>query len=688
MKTNNEKEKEKPPVVQQRPQFQKDWVSKLVLIVQELRLQGVEQIASMVQKIALKQDQKSAEKLVKGLAALYYKNQLNPNHFASFESDTEGEITLGATTNGKPFGLRIEEDLPKHVFISGQSGSGKSNLLELIICQLFEKKIHCVTFDRKSDLTHLVKDGILSIHWTQIRKNFLCPPNNYCSIHEWRNDHCKAFPELMQSFQRGGSIYLQAVDLLYKQFQCYERWANWNWDTMAFPTMKDLYVLLKSKEFSQRIVGTGKDSLASLIDKVEAMCIELEPILSCQKGFDIGKLYKSGCTISYNIEPLGQEYQSFLIVNEILSYTHYFRNHGPRNKTNTVLVFDESKGIWGKQNEKSFILSDLVSKSREYGVSLISADQIPSQISQFLFSNIGTLIFGRHSDGFDLQRLRYASGESVPQALNNYSLKSGEFIVRKFGLADLHKIIIPFKPVEKFISKEELDQIMAPKITELMADVIPHKTTQKAPDLKEDSKANSSLLPEDKEFLRCLASDFNRPSSEIYKELGWNESKGYRVKQKLIKQGFITQVSTNLGAGGKRAQYLVPNQIVVDQFGIKLMQGRGKSLHKYFQSEIAEHARKYGFKAVIEECVGTSEGPDVGLTKNGKRIAVEVSVTSKPSTEKENISKNMRLGYDFVVLTFITKQALEKTKEIAGKNEKARLCLVSDFAEVLYGIPL
>jgi hypothetical protein len=673
---------------QEKPKIGKDWISMLLMIVHELHLNEVPKLSSVVQKIAIKQDQKSAEKLVKRLAALYYKNKLNPNLFASFEEDLEGEIVIGTTSNGKPFGLRIEQDLPKHVFISGQSGSGKSNLLELIIYQLFEKKIHCVTFDRKSDLTHSVKDGILSIRWNQIRKNFLCPPDTSCSIHEWRNDHCKAFPELMQSFQRGGSIYLQAVDTLYKEFQCYERWANWDWETMTFPTLKDLYLLMTDKRFSQRIVGTGKDSLASLIDKTEAMCIELEPIISCQKGFDIEKLYKSGSTISYNIEPLGQEYQSFLIVNEILAYTHYFRNHGPRNKLLCVLAFDESKGIWGKQNEKSFILSDLVSKSREYGVSLISADQMPASISNYLFANTGTLIFGRHSDGYDLQRLRYASGESVDQALSNYRLKAGEFLVRKFGLSDIHKIYVPFKPVEKFISKEELDQIMAPKIEELMTDVISIRTAQKAPDLN-DKKEEVLLDSDEKEFLRVLASDFNRPSSEIYKQLGWNESKGYRVKQKLIKQALITQVSTNLGAGGKRAQYLVPNQIVLEQFGIKLVQGRGKALHKYFQKEIAEQAKKHGFKAVIEECVGTSEGPDVGLSKSGKRIAVEVSITSKPQTEAENISKNIKLGYNCVVLTFINKQALEKTSEIINQRnpeKEVRLCLINQFSEVLAGL--
>ncbi|MEE8586222.1 MAG: hypothetical protein V3T83_15365 [Acidobacteriota bacterium] len=52
------------------------------------------------------------------------------------------------------------------------------------------------------------------------------------------------------------------------------------------------------------------------------------------------------------------------------------------------------------------MVKDLVSKVREWGVSLVCADQIPSEISQFFFSNIGTLVMFRHSDGNGLRRLQ------------------------------------------------------------------------------------------------------------------------------------------------------------------------------------------------------------------------------------------------------------------------------------------
>ena len=501
------------------------------------------------------------------------------------------------------------------------------------------RKLHTIHFDRKRDLEHAVTEGILSVHWKHFRTNPLCPPLTTVDIREFRNDFVKAFSELMQFWQRGMSIFLMGVDQLYRDFDVYDRWHVWDWNTMQFPTLWDLSAVFKGKSFRKRIAGQGNESRLSIDNKLEGILIELEPIVSCQRGFDVQRLYEEKHVLSIMVEGLSMEHQNFLIVEQLLRYSHLFKVTGPRNQLNALFVFDEAKGIFGKTSGDKFIIKDLVSKVREWGIGIVFADQVPSEIAQAVFSNVGTLIMFRHSDGVDLQRLRYSSGATIDQMLDNYGLQPGQCVVRTMKCKDLHRIQVPFTPVEKFISRQSVDEFMKDRLEDLHRDVIPAVVDE--PEAKKDRKDEESLSSDEWEFLRCLAADFNRASSAVYQELGFSESKGYRLKERLRKKRYITTVTTNLA--GKRAVFLVPSPIVFEKLGIELGPGRGKAFHKYSQNRIKDDAEKGGFKAVIEDCVDGSKGPDVGVEKDGLRIAVEICVLQNLQPKRKTSGRTLIL---------------------------------------------
>jgi len=110
---------------------------------------------------------------------------------------------------------------------------------------------------------------------------------------------------------------------------------------------------------------------------------------------------------------------------------------------------------------------------------------------------------------------------------------------------------------------------MAARLEQLSEDVIPVACEMKVEGaVAEENKNRIDLAEDERQFLKCLARDFNRPCSEVYKELGLGESAGYRVKQRLLSKRYITQVSTSLGKDGKRAVFLVPNPIVFETLKI------------------------------------------------------------------------------------------------------------------------
>jgi len=59
---------------------------------------------------------------------------------------------------------------------------------------------------------------------------------------------------------------------------------------------------------------------------------------------------------------------------------------------------------------------------------------------------------------------------------------------------------------------------------------------------------------------------------------------------------------------------------------------------------------------------------DVGLEQNGKRIACEITVTTSPEHELQNIRKCLASEYDVVILCSPDKKALEKVKALCIKE--------------------
>lgn len=111
-------------------------------------------------------------------------------------------------------------------------------------------------------------------------------------------------------------------------------------------------------------------------------------------------------------------------------------------------------------------------------------------------------------------------------------------------------------------------------------------------------------------------------------------------------------------------------------------QGRGGREHKYLQNLIRRLAEDRGFVAKIEETVlGGGGRVDVHLERAGLKIACEISVSTNPEREIENIQKCLAAGYDRVIFVSPVKKTLrdvERTAHDSLSGESAdRLCLAT-----------
>jgi hypothetical protein len=88
------------------------------------------------------------------------------------------------------------------------------------------------------------------------------------------------------------------------------------------------------------------------------------------------------------------------------------------------------------------------------------------------------------------------------------------------------------------------------------------------------------------------------------------------------------------------------------------------SQHRYLQTLIKKMAEQRGYKAVIEEPTPDGLGRvDVGLERDGKKLAIEISVTTGDTQELHNIEKCLRAGYDPVIVCSQEKKNLEAIRK-------------------------
>ncbi len=80
-------------------------------------------------------------------------------------------------------------------------------------------------------------------------------------------------------------------------------------------------------------------------------------------------------------------------------------------------------------------------------------------------------------------------------------------------------------------------------------------------------------------------------------------------------------------------------------------------------------AEEKGFRAVIEQQTPDSKGMvDVGLERDGKRIACEITITTTDEQELRNIEKCLAGGYDKVILCSPEQKTLEKVKSLVSQK--------------------
>lgn len=307
--------------------------------------------------------------------------------------------------------------------------------------------------------------------------------------------------------------------------------------------------------------------------------------------------------------------------------------------------------------------SEILSGGRKFGLHLCLANQMVGDLPEFILRhvfNASTMIFFA-SDSPSDQALIERNLSRKFKAEEIGQLKRGETLVKMVSSA----FNMVTEKAQKPPSINYADEIIARSRARYTATgegqpVRPDKPMQKPVMPKEKIQ---SITFQEKAFLECAHNNPILSVTSIYKKQKLSAYMGDKYKNELKGKGLIMEVQTHLGRGSKIAKFLLLTERGLSSLGIQFDadDGKGGTLHRYWQSTIKIHAEGNGYKAVVEEPIADSkETVDIGLEKDGRKIAFEVSVTTGLEHETDNLKKCIKAGYAKTVILFLTEEKMHR----------------------------
>ncbi len=381
-----------------------------------------------------------------------------------------GEYPLGkviyADSEICTFGLR-EQDWPRHVCVSGMSGSGKTNFAYVVLGNFILQKKPFIVFDWKKSFRPLLlaDDKIILITVgnervaNMFKTNINKPPKGV-NPREWINLLCDLINDAFFASFGVHKLLTEALDESFKEFGVYEGSEN-------YPTW--LYV--KEKLIAKEEVLRGREAewLASAVRIAHALTFGAfgEALNSNDRDvLTVDDLLDK--SVIFELDSLNNAEKKFFC-QFMLTFVYKLKKYNRKSEDfKHAILVDEAHNIFLKDRPsftKEGITDMIYREIREYGTALICLDQHISKLSD--------VVAGNSACNVAFQQVLPADVECVSSIMqlkdhrNFFSmLPVGQAIVR---LAERH--YKPFQiqvPAVKMKLKEVSDEFVAERTRELV----------------------------------------------------------------------------------------------------------------------------------------------------------------------------------------------------------------------------
>jgi hypothetical protein len=573
----------------------------------------------------------------------------------------KGEFAIGMVSypglSTYPFRIQRNE-LLRHLFILGPTGTGKSTLVLNLLLQIQAAGIPFMLFDFKRNYRCLLRESGRLIVFTVGRNtaplalNALTPPTGV-EFEEWAAALSDIISTSYLLMQGARNVLTEA---LLQAAKAHGKNA----------TLAHAHALLAAKldatKSGSRRYGWLESSTRSLEELTKG---KFGRALNATHGSTVADLL--GRQVVFELQGFGDDQKRFFCLFFLQGVLMLRKNSTtPREQLQHLLVFDEGHNVFPRERlGEVSIPARLAREVREYGEAIIAATQ-QADVSESLIANSGFKLILRCDYPKDVT---FASQllQIEPRWLPKLPIGTG---IARLPVRFYNPILFTFspQPIKNLtITDDEVHQ---------------QWTRFDLPLPTEEARAPPTLNAREEELLHDVAA---RPISTItdrYERLGWNAKTGNSIKDSVIAKGFATFNPVTTPTGQVKILSLTePAHEILEREGITLPRSRhGGPEHEYWKFVIVDRLRKRGFIVTQEYAVGGGKTIDVHGVRREEHVFIEVETGR--SDVSANVTKCTRLSGS-VIFVFTDARVREKhAADIHAVLPTARLLMTADLHQL------
>jgi hypothetical protein len=542
----------------------------------------------------------------------------------------DGEFTIGDVSypgiSPYPFCVRRNE-LLRHIFILGPTGTGKSTLLLNILVQVQAAGVPFMVFDFKRNYRTLLAasahDSLIVFTvgraTAPLQLNALQPPGGV-EFEEW----AAALADIIST----SYLLMQGARNVLKEALLQARTHNGEAATLAHAHAL-LQAELDATKAGSRRYGWLESSTRSLEELT--------------KGSFGRALNTSAQTISdlltrpvvFELQGFGDDQKRFFCLYFLQAILMLRKNaSSPRERLQHVLVFDEGHNVFPRERQGEVsVPARLAREVREYGEAIIAATQ-QADVSESLIANSGFKFILRCDYPRDVtfaSQLLQIKPEWLPKlplgtGIARLPVRFYSPFLFTFGVQPIKNTTIPDAVVHEQWAR--------------------HFTPAPATPTTHEATASNRELA----LLRDVVAQPISTITKRYERLGWNYRAGNAVKDSVIAAGLarFEPVATPT-AQVKILSLTDQGRDLLERAGVSVARSRhGGAEHEYWKTMVREQLERLGLAVQEEYPVGGGKTVDVYAAGNGRQVFVEIETGR--SDIPANVTKCAALDGEVVFL--------------------------------------
>lgn len=518
----------------------------------------------------------------------------------------EGEFTIGNVSYPgiPPYPFRVRRnELLRHIFILGPTGTGKSTLLLGLLMQLLAARVPFMIFDFKRNYRCLLRAPesadlvVFSVgrNTAPLAINALAPPPGV-EVEEWADaltDTISASYLLMQ-----GARNVLKESLL----QAHERHGK-------DATLAHAHQLLARELDAARSGSRRYGWLESATRSVEELSKGgFGSALNATNSTPVEELLKR--TVVFELHGFGDDQKRFFCL-LFLHAVLLLRKNGTtrREELQHILVFDEGHNVFPRERlGEVSVPARLAREVREYGEAIIAATQ-QADVSESLIANTGFKLILRCDYPKDVH---FASSllQIKPEWLPKLALGTG---IARLPVRFYSPILFTFPP--------------QPLKNQHVTDDEVHRAWERAGlPLGETTQPPKPPTERDLQLLHDVVQHPISTITQRYQRLGWNAKTGNAIKDSIIAKGYTSFTPVTIPTGQVKILGLTEQaREHLERAGITVQRSRhGGPEHEYWKHVIADRLRQQGFTVTEEHPIGDGKTVDLHATRGDEHVFIEV----------------------------------------------------------------